>query len=102
METAPLGLGRDALIDAILAFLTDHDLLTLDDIRSAPEREIDEAGTDALMALRARLVADNGWAITRVTLSPGAFTTCWRTAFSAKAQNSATPIGQVSWPTHRS
>jgi 1-acyl-sn-glycerol-3-phosphate acyltransferase len=53
--------GRDALIDAILTFLGDHDLLTRRDVRTALEREIDEAGPDALVALKARLAEDNGW-----------------------------------------
>ena len=55
------GLSREVLIDAILAFLADQDLLTLRDIRAALEREIDAAGADALLALQGRLVADNGW-----------------------------------------
>jgi 1-acyl-sn-glycerol-3-phosphate acyltransferase len=58
---ARAGLSREALIDAILEFLADQDLLTLHDIRTALEVEIDGAGPDALMALKARLVADHGW-----------------------------------------
>lgn len=58
----PAGPSRDVLIEAILAFLADQDLLTLHDIRAALEQEVDEAGPDALLALKARLVADNGWA----------------------------------------
>jgi 1-acyl-sn-glycerol-3-phosphate acyltransferase len=54
-------LSRETLIDAILAFLADQDLLTLRDIRSALEVEIDRAGHDALLGLRARFVADTGW-----------------------------------------
>jgi 1-acyl-sn-glycerol-3-phosphate acyltransferase len=53
--------GRDALIDAILTFLADQDLLTRRDVRTALEREIDDAGPEALVALKARLVEDNGW-----------------------------------------
>jgi len=48
------------LVAAILAFLG-QDLLTLGDIRTALESEIDEAGPDALLALKERLRADNGW-----------------------------------------
>jgi 1-acyl-sn-glycerol-3-phosphate acyltransferase len=61
MEARPSGLSREVLIDAILGFLADQDLLTLRDIRGALEREINGAGPDALLALKARLVADNGW-----------------------------------------
>jgi 1-acyl-sn-glycerol-3-phosphate acyltransferase len=53
--------SRDRLIDAILAFLGDRDLLTVDEIRGALEREIDDAGPAALVELRARLAADDGW-----------------------------------------
>lgn len=53
--------GRDVLVDAILDFLADQDLLTLRDIRAALEREIDAAGPEALQALKARLAADTGW-----------------------------------------
>ncbi len=52
---------RDGLIAAILAFLAGQDLLTLEEIRSALEREIDGAGAQALMALRERLAMDVGW-----------------------------------------
>lgn len=61
METRSSGLSREVLIDAILGFLADQDLLTLRDIRAALEREIDRAGPEALLALQARLVVDNGW-----------------------------------------
>ncbi len=61
MEAQPSGLSREVLIDAILEFLGDHDLLPPRDIRAALEREITMAGPDALLALKARLVADNGW-----------------------------------------
>lgn len=57
----PGGLSRETLVDAILDFLADQDLLTRREIRSALEREIDNAGTEALLALKTRLVADNGW-----------------------------------------
>jgi 1-acyl-sn-glycerol-3-phosphate acyltransferase len=61
MEAHPVDPGRETLIDAILAFLADQDLLTLQDIRAALEREIDDAGPDAVLALKARLSADSGW-----------------------------------------
>lgn len=61
METAPSSSSRDVLIGAILEFLGDRDLLARRDIRAALEHQIDRAGPDALLALKARLVADNGW-----------------------------------------
>lgn len=53
--------GRDRLIDAIVEFLAGQDLLTLRDVRTALEEEIDRAGPDAVVALKARLTADHGW-----------------------------------------
>jgi 1-acyl-sn-glycerol-3-phosphate acyltransferase len=53
--------GREALIDAILAFLGDQDLLALRDVRAALEREIDRAGSESLLALKTRLADDHGW-----------------------------------------
>jgi len=53
--------SRDGLIDAILAFLGDQDLLAARDIRQSLEREIDSAAPDALETLKTRLSADNGW-----------------------------------------
>jgi 1-acyl-sn-glycerol-3-phosphate acyltransferase len=61
VETRRNDSRREAVIAAILEFLVGLDRVTLGDIRAALEREIDEAGPDALMALRARLVTDNGW-----------------------------------------
>ena len=61
MEKRPTGSSRDALIGAIVHFLVGQDLLTLQDIRAALEHEIDGAGPDALLALKARLATDNGW-----------------------------------------
>lgn len=58
----PRALSREVLIDAILEFLAEQDLLTLRDIGAALHREIDSAGPEALLALKARLTADNGWA----------------------------------------
>ena len=46
---------RDALIAAITAFLAGRDGHTLDGIREALERDLDEAGPDALVRLGARL-----------------------------------------------
>lgn len=58
----PLDPSRDELVGAIMAFLSGGDLLTLDDIRIALEREIDEAGPDALRGLKQRLAAaDAEW-----------------------------------------
>lgn len=53
--------SRDGLIAAILEFIGEQDLLTLQDIRSALEREVDAAGRDGLLALKARLTSDTGW-----------------------------------------
>jgi 1-acyl-sn-glycerol-3-phosphate acyltransferase len=61
MTTLPRGLSRDGLVDAILRFLAAHDSPALHDVRGALEREIDGDGPDALRALQARLLADNGW-----------------------------------------
>jgi 1-acyl-sn-glycerol-3-phosphate acyltransferase len=61
MQSQPGELDRDVLIDAILDFLADQDLLTRQDIRAALQREIDRAGPDALHALKERLLADTGW-----------------------------------------
>lgn len=57
----PDGRNREFLINAILEFLRDQDLVTREHIRAALEREIDRAGPDALLALKTRLFADNGW-----------------------------------------
>lgn len=53
---------RDGLIAAILAFVGRGHLLPVDDIRAALEREIDAAGAGALVALKAALSTDAGWA----------------------------------------
>jgi 1-acyl-sn-glycerol-3-phosphate acyltransferase len=61
-EQTPTGRStREALLAGILAFLAGNDLLSLDDIRGAVEREIDEAGPDALVSMRRQLTADTGW-----------------------------------------
>lgn len=57
----PSAHGRAVVVDAILDFLADQDLLTRQEIRLALESEIDRAGPEALHALKARLVADSGW-----------------------------------------
>ena len=54
--------SRNAFVEPILAFLAGRDLLTLDDIRIALEREIEEAGPDAVVGLKERLTEDLGWA----------------------------------------
>ena len=61
MHTRPSGSSREALVAAILEFVAERDLLTRRDIRAALEREIDNAGPGALLALKARLAADHGW-----------------------------------------
>ena len=48
---------RSVLVSRISAFLADHDPATLADIRSAVNREIDQAGPDALALLGNRLAA---------------------------------------------
>jgi 1-acyl-sn-glycerol-3-phosphate acyltransferase len=52
---------RDRLVAAILAFLNETDLLTVEDVRAALETEIDAAGPGALLDLKERLAADLGW-----------------------------------------
>jgi 1-acyl-sn-glycerol-3-phosphate acyltransferase len=52
---------REQLLTAILEFLAVQDLLTLEEIRAALEKEIDGAGPEALFALKQRLTTDIGW-----------------------------------------
>lgn len=52
---------RELLLNAILEFLHGQDLLALAEIRTALEREIDDAGPASLVALRDRLTLDAGW-----------------------------------------
>jgi 1-acyl-sn-glycerol-3-phosphate acyltransferase len=52
---------RELLLAGILEFLAVEDLLTLEDIRAALEKEIDGAGADALVGLKQRLTTDIGW-----------------------------------------
>lgn len=61
LDTRPSDWSREGLIDAILQFLDDQDLLTRQEIRRALEREVDAASPDSLLALRARLHTDSGW-----------------------------------------
>jgi 1-acyl-sn-glycerol-3-phosphate acyltransferase len=61
MERQPDRASRDALIGAILEFLAGQDLLRLQDIRVALEREVDDASGYALLRLKSRLTTDNGW-----------------------------------------
>lgn len=61
MGAQSTALSPEVLLDAILDFLADRDLLSVEDVRAELAREIDRAGADALVALKARLVADNGW-----------------------------------------
>jgi 1-acyl-sn-glycerol-3-phosphate acyltransferase len=62
LNAVPPGSSRDTLIAAILSFIGGGDLLTADSIRPLLEREIDAAGSDALVALQGRLAAEAGWA----------------------------------------
>lgn len=54
---------RDRLVGAVLDFLVsqDEDLVALPDVRAELEREVDAAGPEAVLALKTRLAADNGW-----------------------------------------
>ena len=54
--------AKDALIEAIVAFIGGQDLLDCGEVRTALEREIDRDGPDALVALMAHLSTDHGWA----------------------------------------
>ena len=53
---------KETLLEAILEFIGDRDLLALDGIRAALEREIDGDSPEALLALMQHLSADHGWA----------------------------------------
>src|SRR4051794_29356552 len=55
--------SRNGLIAAILAFVGagGHDLLTLEDIRTQLDGELDSAGEDAILGLVGRLGEDHGW-----------------------------------------
>jgi 1-acyl-sn-glycerol-3-phosphate acyltransferase len=49
------------LVAAILDFLTADDLLPRDEVRAQLEREVDAAGSAALLNLKTRLSEDHGW-----------------------------------------
>jgi 1-acyl-sn-glycerol-3-phosphate acyltransferase len=59
--STPDASSRNKLVAAILEFLVGEDLLAARDIRAELEREIDEAGTNAVLALKAALTTDTGW-----------------------------------------
>lgn len=61
IEVRSAALSPEVLLEAILDFLADRDLLSVAEVRTELAREIERAGADALVALRARLVADHGW-----------------------------------------
>lgn len=52
---------REVLIATVLDFVAGDELLTRQEIRAALEAEIDSAGPQALVDLKARLTADTGW-----------------------------------------
>jgi len=54
--------AKDALVEAIVAFIGGQNLLDRAEVRTALEREIDRDGPDALVALLAHLSTDQGWA----------------------------------------
>src|SRR5262245_47299716 len=51
---------REQLVSGVLEFLNGQDQLAIAEIRTALEREIDDAGPASLVALRERLSADDG------------------------------------------
>jgi 1-acyl-sn-glycerol-3-phosphate acyltransferase len=53
--------SRTRLVDAIVEFLGSQDRVPVSDARADLERQVDEAGPDAVTSLKARLTADNGW-----------------------------------------
>lgn len=61
MDSALLERTRAQIVEAIVHFLAGQDLLTLADIRNELIREIDNAGPDALIALKDRLTRETGW-----------------------------------------
>jgi len=52
---------RQALVNGVLTFLADQDRFALQQIRDALAHEIDVAGPQALLALKARVTTDAGW-----------------------------------------
>jgi 1-acyl-sn-glycerol-3-phosphate acyltransferase len=53
--------GRDRLVDAVVEFLIGQDLVPIPEVRAELGHEVDRAGPDAVLNLKARLAADNGW-----------------------------------------
>lgn len=54
-------LAREQLLTGILDFLGGQDLLSAAQIRPVLERTINQAGSNALVALNERLTSDRGW-----------------------------------------
>jgi hypothetical protein len=52
---------RDALLDGILRFLAAQDRCAPGAMRVVLERELDRAGSAAILALKEGLASDNGW-----------------------------------------
>jgi hypothetical protein len=48
-------ISREAIVGAVMAFLAAQDSRTLDEVRLCLDRELDDAGADALVALGRRL-----------------------------------------------
>jgi hypothetical protein len=56
------GISREAIVDVVMAFLAAQDSLTLEEVRLCLDRELDDAGADALVALGRRLTsAGDDW-----------------------------------------
>jgi 1-acyl-sn-glycerol-3-phosphate acyltransferase len=54
-------MNRDTLVDAVLGFIGEYDLLSLEDTRAQLQRVVDDYGHAALEALHDRLTSDDGW-----------------------------------------
>ena len=54
-ESAEDPISREAIVSAVMAFLAAQDSQTLEDVRLCLDRELDDAGADALVALGRRL-----------------------------------------------
>ena len=91
----PGGFSRDGLIAAILEFVGDQDLLTLQDIRAALEREVDGPGRMACSRSRPVSPATPAGTTIRRTRSPVACTISLRTASWIPAPRSRT---RTIWP----
>ncbi len=57
----PDNLGRDRLVAAIMESMIGQDLLSAPDVQAELEREVDEAGAGAVLALKERIGAEYGW-----------------------------------------